>query len=124
MRDWMLKRVYDPPARDDGIRVLVDRIWPRGLAKEEALVDEWVKEVAPSPDLRKWFGHDPKKWVAFQARYHRELNRNRDAVDRLLDLRRDGPVTLVFAARDTAHNNAVALKGYLEERDRGRGTGH
>ena len=108
------KRVYDAPAAGDGTRILVDRIWPRGLAKDKAAVDEWLKDVAPSTALRRWFGHDPAKWQEFRRRYAAELAEQPDAVAHLRALARRGTVTLVYGARDTAHNNAVALKAYLE----------
>jgi uncharacterized protein YeaO (DUF488 family) len=113
-----IKRVYAPPADSDGTRILVDRIWPRGLTKPEAAVDVWLKEVAPSAALRKWFGHDPSRWQEFQSRYGAELDGNAAAVDRLRELIGQGPVTLLFGARDEAHNNAVALAGYLTARDK------
>lgn len=108
-----IKRVYDPPARDDGFRILVDRIWPRGLRKEDAAVDLWLKDVAPSAALRRWFGHDPEKWAEFKRRYHAELARNRAALKPLEDAMRKGRVTLVYGARDTEHNNAVALAAFM-----------
>jgi uncharacterized protein YeaO (DUF488 family) len=111
-----IKRVYDPPAKADGHRVLVDRIWPRGLSKVAAQVDEWLKDIAPSTTLRRWFGHDPEKWNEFLRRYHRELDANPSAVAKLRTLARVRRVTLLFAARDTEHNNAVALKAYLGRR--------
>lgn len=111
-----IKRVYEEPARGDGLRVLVDRVWPRGLNKERAAVDEWYKELAPSTELRKWFAHDPQKWSEFKRRYFREIERHPETVDELLRLARRRRLTLVFAARDSEHNNAVALRGYLEQR--------
>jgi uncharacterized protein YeaO (DUF488 family) len=111
-----VKRAYDPPARSDGYRVLVDRIWPRGIAKEDLKVDAWLKEVAPSTALRKWFGHDPKKWDEFRRRYARELEPHAAALEQLVERARAGHVTLVFAAKDTEHNNAVALREHLEGR--------
>lgn len=111
-----VKRVYDPPNPQDGRRVLVDRLWPRGLKKDAAQLDEWLKEVAPSDGLRKWFGHDPEKWEEFQRRYHAELDRKPHAWRPLLAAAAAGTVTLLFAARDDARNNAVALKSYLEKR--------
>lgn len=108
-----VKRVYEPPEASDGTRVLVDRIWPRGLTKERASVDVWLKDVAPSAGLRTWFSHDPKRWPEFQKRYFEELRANRDAVDRLSDLLTAGKVTLLFGARGTERNNAVALADYL-----------
>jgi uncharacterized protein YeaO (DUF488 family) len=109
-----LKRAYDAPAKSDGKRVLVERLWPRGVKKEDAALDEWVKEIAPSPDLRKWYGHDPEKWPAFKKRYRKELDVNAEAVDRLRALCAAGPVTFVYAARDEKRNSAIVLKAYLE----------
>jgi uncharacterized protein YeaO (DUF488 family) len=111
-----IRRVYDPPEPSDGARVLVDRIWPRGLSKERAAVDLWLKEIAPSSELRKWFGHDPARWSDFQRRYRTELARNTACVEELRSLIREGPVTLLFAAHDEAHNNAVALGSYLKSK--------
>ena len=107
-----VKRVYDPPSKNDGTRVLVDRLWPRGIAKAKARVDAWLKEVGPSTALRTWFGHDPARWAEFQRRYHRELA-NSGAAQPVADLARRGPITLLFAAKDEQHNNAVALREYL-----------
>jgi uncharacterized protein YeaO (DUF488 family) len=109
-----LKRVYEPVKKDDGFRVLVDRLWLRGMSKNSSRIDLWLKEIAPSAELRKWFGHDPSKWTEFRKRYFRELNNNPEAVAELKTLVRKRPVTLVFSARDEEHNNAVALKEYLE----------
>jgi uncharacterized protein YeaO (DUF488 family) len=109
-----LKRAYDPPAPDDGRRVLVDRIWPRGIARNDLRIDAWLKELAPSAGLRKWFGHDPKKWEEFKERYARELDERPDALAELVGMAKAGRLTLVFGARDTEHNNAVALMEYLE----------
>ena len=111
-----LKRAYDAPAEADGLRVLVDRVWPRGVSKEKANLDDWVREVAPSSELRKWFGHDPEKWPEFRKRYFRELDEKKELIDSLLQKIREGRVTLVFGARDEIHNNAVALKEYLQKR--------
>lgn len=111
-----VKRAYDPPARDDGFRVLVDRVWPRGVGKDRLKVDEWLKEIAPSTTLRKWFGHDPAKWEAFQDRYRHELDSQSEPVTHLRQKAKEGDVTLVFSAKDPQHNNAVALKEYLERR--------
>jgi len=116
--DIRLKRAYEPSKKDDGFRVLVDRLWPRGVSKSSARIDLWLKEIAPSAALRKWFGHDPLKWDAFRARYFRELQKNPEAVAQLNEIIRNGPVTLLFAAKDQEHNNVVALKEYLES---GRG---
>jgi len=109
-----LKRAYDAPAKSDGCRLLVDRLWPRGVSKNELRLDDWLKEVAPSAGLRKWFGHDPAKWRAFKDRYFRELDEQSEAIERLLARSRAGTVTLVFGAKDVQHNDAVALKEYLE----------
>jgi uncharacterized protein YeaO (DUF488 family) len=114
-----VKRAYEPPARSDGYRVLVDRIWPRGVTKDELEVDIWLKDVAPSTALRKWFGHDPKKWDEFRRRYARELEPHAAALRQLVDRAKSGRVTLVFGAKDTEHNNAVALKEQLERRLKG-----
>lgn len=111
-----LKRVYEPPAKSDGTRILVERLWPRGLTKQRAAVDIWMKEVAPSAELRKWFGHDPAKWREFQSRYRKELRERKDAVTSLAQQCADGAVTLVFAAHDEQHNAAVVLKSVLERR--------
>ena len=111
-----LKRAYDPCAASDGRRILVDRVWPRGITKDELRIDAWRKDLAPSTGLRKWFAHDPKKWDAFKERYGRELEQHADALDELLAQAKAGRVTLVFGARDTEHNQAVALKEYLERR--------
>jgi len=108
-----LKRVYDVPEKRDGSRVLVDRLWPRGLNKKSAQVDYWIKDVAPSAPLRKWFAHDPAKWAEFKKRYFRELKGNADGVKQIRSLVKQGKVTLLFGARDEKHNNAVALKQYL-----------
>lgn len=112
-----IKRVYDAPRADDGARVLVDRIWPRGLAKPRAAVDLWLREIAPSDALRKWFGHDPARWSEFRARYEAELAGHGDEVSRLQALLSEGRVTLLYGAKDEAHNNAVALVEYLRARD-------
>jgi uncharacterized protein YeaO (DUF488 family) len=109
-----LKRVYEPPGRQDGMRVLVDRIWPRGLTKADAGVDLWLKDVAPSTALRKWFGHDPARWDAFRRRYAAELDRRPDALAQLRSLAQKRRVTLLYAAKDPAHNHALALKEMLK----------
>jgi len=111
-----LKRAYQPPAEEDGRRILVDRLWPRGISKKEAHIDFWMKSIAPSDALRKWFGHTPDKWREFKQRYFEELDRMPAEIGELLNETRHGMVTLVFAARDETHNNAVALKEYLERR--------
>lgn len=112
----LLKRAYDPPARSDGFRVLVDRVWPRGVSKDSLKLDLWLKDLAPSTDLRKWFGHDPEKWDDFRDRYFRELASHGEQAASLRHKATEGTLTLVFAARDSQHNNAVALKEYLERR--------
>lgn len=117
-----IKRAYEPAARGDGYRVLVDRLWPRGLRKENALLDAWAKELAPSDDLRRWFGHEPERWRGFVARYRRELRTPaaRAALDQLARHAAAGPVTLVYAARDEGHNDAVVLRGEITRRLRPR----
>ncbi len=105
-----IKRVYEKPDKDDGIRILVDRLWPRGLTKEKAGIDLWLKDIAPSAELRKWFGHDPEKWDEFRKRYRNELEEDQDQVALLKDQIRKGMVTLVFGAKDEEHNQAVVLK--------------
>ncbi|MBI4540846.1 MAG: DUF488 family protein [Gemmatimonadetes bacterium] len=111
-----LKRVYERPTQADGFRILVERLWPRGLSKQRVPIDLWLKEVAPSPELRTWYGHDPAKWDEFQGRYRTELQQN-PAVARIQQvLREKKVVTFVFAARDEEHNSARVLKGFLEER--------
>jgi len=114
--EFKLKRVYAPPAADDGKRILVDRIWPRGLTKTEAALTLWLKDIAPSAALRKWFGHDPARWPEFQRRYRAELDANQEPVDRLRGLLRTGRATLLYSARDEEHNNALALADYVNER--------
>ncbi|WP_306534272.1 DUF488 domain-containing protein [Geobacter sp.] len=108
-----IRRIYDEPAAEDGKRILVDRLWPRGIAKEKARIDEWLKEIAPSDELRKWFGHDPARWDEFRERYRRELEAKAEFLDQLRGLTKKGTVTLLFAAKDEEHNNAVALKEIL-----------
>jgi len=108
-----LKRAYDPPARTDGKRILIDRLWPRGVSKARARIDLWLKDVAPSTELRKWFGHDPEKWSEFRKRYRAELKGN-PALAELKALARQGSITLVYSARDELHNDAVVLKAILD----------
>lgn len=110
-----IKRVYEPPSDSDGQRVLVDRLWPRGLSKDKADVALWLKEIAPSTELRKWFGHDPEKWPEFQKRFRAELDDNAEAVKELRGLIAKGKVTLLYSAHDEEHNNAVVLAEYLEK---------
>lgn len=109
-----LKRIYEPAGKDDGFRVLVDRLWPRGISKEEADLDLWLKDVAPSNELRKWFGHDPAKWTEFEKRYKAELEDKKEQLVQLRSQAAKGHVTLLFAAKDTEHNNAVVLQKYLQ----------
>src|SRR5215472_7692295 len=110
-----VKRVYDKPGKSDGHRLLVDRIWPRGLKKSEARINEWPREIAPSTGLRKWFKHDPGKWEQFKKRYAGELEEHRAEVVKLVREAKKRSVTLLFAAKDTKHNNARALKQYVEK---------
>jgi uncharacterized protein YeaO (DUF488 family) len=111
-----LKRVYEEPSKKDGVRILVERLWPRGLTKERAAVDLWLKEVAPSTELREWFGHDPAKWKQFQIRYRKELRENKNALDLLKEKCKEGIVTLAYGARDEEHNEALVLKRLLQGR--------
>ena len=113
--DIRTRRAYDEMAQNDGYRVLIDRIWPRGVSKEDLDLDDWLKDVAPSDDLRKWFDHDPDKWDEFQRRYREELDGS-DAVKPLIDKAREGRVTLIFGAKDETHNNAEALRDYLKDK--------
>jgi len=108
-----LKRAYEPPASEDGARILIDRLWPRGVKKANAAIDEWMKEIAPSTELRKWFGHDTKRWPEFRRRYRLEIQEHPAEFRRLRELARNGPVTLVYSAHDVAHNDAVVLKDLL-----------
>jgi uncharacterized protein YeaO (DUF488 family) len=112
MQIWT-RRIYDPPTSRDGARILVDRVWPRGISKRQAQLQDWHRDVAPSTELRRWFGHDPGRWEGFRKRYFAELDANPDAVAVLKEAMLKGRVTLVFAARDQGHNNAVALRDYL-----------
>ena len=116
MADIRVKRVYEPPDPSDGLRVLVDRIWPRGMRKEKLAADLWLKEAAPSTALRKEFHHDRARWEEFCQRYFAELDQQPEAVQRLLDAARQGPLTLLYSAVDTEYNQAVALKEYLERK--------
>lgn len=113
------KRAYDPPTPDDGLRVLIDRLWPRGITKERARIDRWSRELAPSTELRRWFGHDPNRFERFRERYRAELLRQRDALAALAVEAEKGPVTLVYAAKDDRHCNATVLKELLSEVLRG-----
>ena len=111
-----LKRAYEPALPSDGWRVLVERLWPRGLSKAKLRLDDWMKEVAPSAELRRWFGHDPKRWPQFRSRYFEELRANPASWRALLSRSRRGRVTLVYAAHDLEHNGALALKAFLDRR--------
>jgi len=111
-----LKRAYDPPARNDGTRILVERLWPRGIKKASLKIESWDKDVAPSTELRKWFSHDPAKWNEFRLRYFKELDSTPSAWQSILDAAHHGTVTLIYSSHDTEHNNAVALKEFLESR--------
>ncbi|MGN2390078.1 DUF488 domain-containing protein [Pelomicrobium sp. G1] len=113
-KGFAVRRVYDPPREEDGLRVLVDRLWPRGLSKDAARVDLWLKDIAPSDALRKWYGHDPARWDEFRRRYFSELEARRERLEELKERARRGRVTLLFGARDEERNNAVALRQYLE----------
>lgn len=114
MSELRIKRAYRAARQSDGRRILVDRLWPRGMAKDRLRIAEWVKELAPSDELRAWFRHEPGKWDEFRTRYERELDRMPGEVEELRKQLRNGRVTLVYAAKDEEHNNAVALKAYLE----------
>jgi uncharacterized protein YeaO (DUF488 family) len=111
-----LKRAYEKASAGDGVRILVERLWPRGLTKAKAAVDLWMKDVAPSPDLRKWFGHDPSRWEQFKQRYWKELKDKKEDVDVLRRKTMEGKVTFVYAAHDEEHNGALALKEFIERR--------
>lgn len=115
-KPFKTKRIYEAPADDDGYRVLVDRLWPRGISKEDAQLDEWLKKVAPSSELRKWFDHDPGKFEEFRNRYKVELIDREEPVNKLLEIAGDQPVTLLYAAKDKTHNHAVVLRQFLENR--------
>lgn len=108
-----VKRIYDPPEPADGYRLLVDRLWPRGVSKESASLDAWMREIAPSSELRSWFGHDAARWPEFKRRYGVELDIHQDLVAEILSLARERPVTLIYSARDSNHNQAVALAEHL-----------
>jgi uncharacterized protein YeaO (DUF488 family) len=108
-----IKRVYEKPDPKDGFRILVDRLWPRGLTKEKAGADLWLKDIAPSTELRKWFNHDPEKWKEFQKKYQKELKENKEAVSVLKEHLKQGPVTLLYAAKDEVHNEADVIKNFV-----------
>lgn len=111
-----LKRAYEKPDKTDGTRILVDRLWPRGLTKRKAGIDLWLKEIAPSTKLRKWFGHDPKKWRSFRGRYQTELKHHPEQIAAITSKAKEGMVTFIYGARDQEHNEAVVLKQFLETR--------
>ena len=113
---FRIKRVYDKAETADGVRVLVDRLWPRGVSKEKAGIDRWLKEISPSNELRTWYGHDPARWEEFKARYFRELDHHGEVIGELVAQARAGTVTLLFASTEKRINNAVALREYLESR--------
>jgi uncharacterized protein YeaO (DUF488 family) len=115
-----LKRAYEPAASDDGIRILIDRLWPRGVRKAEAHLDEWEKEVAPSTELRQWFGHDPARWAEFKRRYNAELREHKQELERIRALARKQIVTLVYSARDEEHNDAIVLRDVILGKTRRR----
>jgi uncharacterized protein YeaO (DUF488 family) len=108
-----LKRVYEKPDEKDGYRILVDRLWPRGLTKEKAAVDLWLKDIAPTTELRKWFNHDPEKWKEFQKKYLNEIEENKEAVSTLKEHLKKGTVTLLYGAKDEVHNEALVVKNYF-----------
>jgi uncharacterized protein YeaO (DUF488 family) len=108
-----LKRAYESPSEADGVRILVDRLWPRGVTKKAAAVDRWAKDVAPSTELRKWFGHEPARWKEFGSRYRAELKNKQDELDTIRELAAAGPITLIYAAHDTAHSHAIVLRDAL-----------
>jgi len=111
-----IKRIYDQAASNDGFRILVDRLWPRGLSKEKAKVDLWLRDIAPSDSLRKWFSHDPRKWVDFRIRYEMELKGKRELLHKIKQAEREkGTVTILYSARDEKHNNAVVLSALLKD---------
>ncbi len=111
-----IKRVYEHPEPSDGVRFLVERLWPRGMKKESVHMKAWLKDVAPSNDLRRWFGHDPDKWTEFERRYFAELDARSQVLRPIIEVASSGEVTLLYSAHDTEHNNAVALKEYIETR--------
>lgn len=122
---FALKRAYEKARPEDGSRFLVDRLWPRGVKKADLRIDAWIKDAAPSDALRRWFGHDPGKWADFRRRYFAELNSHPEAWEQIRTAARHGRVTLVYSAQDTEHNNAVALKEYLDAHmSRKQGTSH
>ena len=117
-----VKRVYEEPAKEDGFRILVDRLWPRGLTKEKAKIDLWLKDIAPSNDLRKWYQHDPEKWLEFKRRYYSELKDKKESLDLIQAKAKKGTVTLLFGSKEERINNAHALKEYLQKGEKGKST--
>lgn len=111
-----IKRIYDPPGVEDGFRILVDRLWPRGLSKEKAKVDLWLREISPSNELRKWYGHDPQKWGEFKKRYSREIAGKGEDLDLLVQKAKEGTVTFLFSSKEEKLNNAAALKEFVESK--------
>lgn len=109
-----IKRIYEKPEKSDGYRILVDRLWPRGLTKEKAKVDLWLKNLGPSTELRKWFAHDPAKWLGFKTKYKKELKDKRDLLDQIINIKKKRNVSLLYGAKDTEHNEAVVLMNYLK----------
>lgn len=120
-RVW-IRRAYDEPTHNDGRRVLIDRIWPRGVSKSDAKIDDWPRDIAPSDELRRWFDHDPDRWGAFRQRYRAELANHHDLIDQFLEWTAHGRVTLVYGAKDQEHNNAVVLREFLDEKRNDRST--
>ena len=117
--DLRIKRVYDPAEPGDGYRILVDRLWPRGVSRERARLDEWARDLAPSSELRKWFNHDPKRFAEFRERYREELRGHADEIDEIRDRASHGPVTIVYGARDKEHNDAVVIAELVRAPDAG-----
>jgi uncharacterized protein YeaO (DUF488 family) len=117
-----IRRAYDPAQKGDGTRLLVDRVWPRGVTRERLHLDDWIKDVAPSTELRKWYQHDPAKWDEFRRRYFGELEKNPHPWQPLLARARRGRVTLIYSAHDSEHNNAVAWKEFLDQKSKRKGT--
>lgn len=113
-----VKRVYEPSDKEDGCRILVDRLWPRGISKEKAKIDLWLKEIAPSNELRKWFSHDPAKWEEFKKKYAKELEAKQDLIQEIKRMEKEtGKVTLLYSSKETKHNNAIALKALIEKKE-------
>ena len=116
VNDIIIKRVYEYAEKNDGYRILIDRLWPRGFTKEKAHIDKWLKEIAPSTELRKWFDHDPEKWGSFQVKYETEINKNTEATDLVYEHLKNGRVCFIYAAKDEKHNDAVVLKKYFSRK--------